>query len=188
MGRFVLTDTGGGIYFSLLGDDGKELLHSQIYKTEMYCRSGIRSVRKNSQARVENLTVPVQDPCKCPKFEIYRDDEDVFRFRLRAKNGQLIAHSVRGFNEEEGWLRCILEIRRIAKKAQEEFNKKIGEAAGKPLEAYVALQAEWNSLTGSMAEVFSISAFFYKMINQVRRLDNESTLHRCNCQKEFKDC
>ena len=36
MGRFVLTDTGGGIYFSLLGDDGKELLHSQIYKTEMY--------------------------------------------------------------------------------------------------------------------------------------------------------
>lgn len=39
-----------------------------------------------------------------------------------------------------------------AKKAQEEFNKKIGEAAGKPLEAYVALQAEWNSLTGSMAE------------------------------------
>lgn len=39
-----------------------------------------------------------------------------------------------------------------AKKAQDDFNKKVSEAAGKPLEAYVSLQAEWNNLTGSMAE------------------------------------
>lgn len=39
-----------------------------------------------------------------------------------------------------------------AKKAQEEFNKKVAEASGEPLAAYMALQAEWLSLTGSMKE------------------------------------
>ena len=39
-----------------------------------------------------------------------------------------------------------------AKKAQEEFNKKVSEASGEPLAAYMALQAEWLSLTGSMKE------------------------------------
>lgn len=39
-----------------------------------------------------------------------------------------------------------------AKKAQEEFNKKVSEAAGKPVAAYRALQAEWISLSGSLKE------------------------------------
>ena len=39
-----------------------------------------------------------------------------------------------------------------AKKAQEEFNKKVTEASGEPLAAYMALQAEWLSLTGSMKQ------------------------------------
>lgn len=39
-----------------------------------------------------------------------------------------------------------------AKKAQDEFNTKVSEAAGKPLAAYAALQTQWLSLTGSMEE------------------------------------
>lgn len=39
-----------------------------------------------------------------------------------------------------------------AKKAQEEFNKKVAEAAGKPVAAYRALQTEWISLSGSLKE------------------------------------
>ena len=39
-----------------------------------------------------------------------------------------------------------------AKKAQDEFNKKVAEAAGKPLEAYMELRAEWFSLTDSLQE------------------------------------
>lgn len=39
-----------------------------------------------------------------------------------------------------------------AKKAQEEFNKKVSEAAGKPAAAYRALQTEWISLSGSLKE------------------------------------
>lgn len=39
-----------------------------------------------------------------------------------------------------------------AKKAADEFNKKVAEAAGKPIAAYRALQAEWLSLTGSFKD------------------------------------
>ena len=39
-----------------------------------------------------------------------------------------------------------------AEKAQEEFNKKVSEAAGKPVAAYRALQTEWISLSGSLKE------------------------------------
>lgn len=39
-----------------------------------------------------------------------------------------------------------------AKKEQENFNKSVAEAAGKPLTAYMSLQTEWLSLTGSMKE------------------------------------
>ena len=39
-----------------------------------------------------------------------------------------------------------------AKKAQEEFNKKVSEAAGKPVAAYRALQTDWISLSGSLKE------------------------------------
>ena len=39
-----------------------------------------------------------------------------------------------------------------AKKAADEFNKKVAEAAGKPIAAYHALQAEWLSLSGSLKD------------------------------------
>lgn len=39
-----------------------------------------------------------------------------------------------------------------AKKAADEFNKKIAEAAGKPIAAYHALQAEWLSLSDSLKD------------------------------------
>ena len=39
-----------------------------------------------------------------------------------------------------------------AKKAQEEFNKKVSEAAGNPVAAYRAMQTEWISLSGSLKE------------------------------------
>lgn len=39
-----------------------------------------------------------------------------------------------------------------AKKAADEFNKKVAEAAGKPIAAYRALQAEWLTLTDSLKD------------------------------------
>ena len=56
--------------------------------------NGIESVKKNAPiAAVEDQTVDGFEVCKHPKFEVYTDKAGEFRFRLKAKNGQIIAVS-----------------------------------------------------------------------------------------------
>ena len=58
------------------------------------CKNGIASVAKNAPAAaVEDQTVDGFVTEKNPKFEIYKDKADEFRFRLKASNGQVIAQS-----------------------------------------------------------------------------------------------
>ena len=56
--------------------------------------NGVSSVIKNAAAAaVENQTVEGYETLKHPKFEVYKDKAEQFRFRLKAKNGQIIAVS-----------------------------------------------------------------------------------------------
>ena len=58
------------------------------------CTKGVASVAKNvSIATVEDQKVEYYAAEKNPKFEIYADKGGEFRFRLKAKNGQIIAVS-----------------------------------------------------------------------------------------------
>ena len=55
---------------------------------------GIESVRKNAPcANVEDQTVEPAETATCPKFEIYNDKAGEFRFRLKARNGEIILAS-----------------------------------------------------------------------------------------------
>ena len=65
-----------------------------MYTTEKACRQGIASVQKNAPiAPVEDQTVEGYATEKHPKFEIYTDKAGEFRFRLKARNGEIIAVS-----------------------------------------------------------------------------------------------
>jgi uncharacterized protein len=44
-----------------------------------------------------------------PKFEVYLDDTGEYRFRLRARNGQVIAVS-QGYKSKEGCLKGIKSV------------------------------------------------------------------------------
>ena len=58
------------------------------------CRKGIESVRKNAPgARLEDQTEEGWAQLPNPKFELYQDKAGQFRFRLRARNGKIIAVS-----------------------------------------------------------------------------------------------
>jgi uncharacterized protein len=46
---------------------------------------------------------------KMPKFEVYLDDAGEYRFRLRARNGQVIAVS-QGYKSKEGCLKGIKSV------------------------------------------------------------------------------
>lgn len=95
MGKFVIKETkNGGYRFNLKANNGQVIATSQVYKSMKTCKIGIASVAANAPvAAEEDQTVEGFVPAKNPKFEIYTDKAGEFRFRLKAKNGQIIATS-----------------------------------------------------------------------------------------------
>ena len=91
MGKFVVKEVKTGVRFNLVAGNGEVIGVSEVYTTAAACNNGIESVKKNAPiAPVEDQTVEGFEPEKCPKFEIYTDKAGEFRFRLKARNGQII--------------------------------------------------------------------------------------------------
>lgn len=94
MGSFVMRTVPSGVKFDLYAANGQAVLSSEVYRTAAACRKGIESVRKNApKAGVEDQTEVSFRPLSNPKFELYTDRSGAFRFRLKARNGQIIAVS-----------------------------------------------------------------------------------------------
>ena len=94
MGKFVVRNVASGIKFDLKATNGQVIATSEVYTTEAACRKGIESVMKNAAiANVEDQTVENFETVTHPKFEMYEDKGGEFRFRLKARNGEIIATS-----------------------------------------------------------------------------------------------
>ena len=116
MGKFVVKETKTGIKFDLKATNGQVIATSEVYTTEAACMNGIESIKKNAPiAPVEDQTKEGFETEKNPKFEMYTDKAGEFRFRLKAKNGQIIAVS-------EGYTtiaNCVNGIESVKKNAPE---------------------------------------------------------------------
>ena len=94
MGKFVIRNVASGIKFDLKATNGQVIATSEVYTTAAACRNGIESVMKNAPvANVEDQTVENFETATYPKFEMYEDKGGEFRFRLKARNGEIIATS-----------------------------------------------------------------------------------------------
>ena len=93
MGKFVVKKTATGVKFDLKATNGQVIATSEVYTSDAASMKGIESVKVNSVAGVEDQTVEGFETIKNPKYEIYKDKAGEFRFRLKAKNGQIIATS-----------------------------------------------------------------------------------------------
>ena len=92
MGKFEVKTTEKGVSFNLLATNGQVVATSQVYKSLRSAKIGIASVAKNAPiAGIENQTVENFEKLPMPKFEVYTDKAGKTRFRLKAKNGQIIA-------------------------------------------------------------------------------------------------
>ena len=110
MGKFVIKEVKTGIKFDLKAGNGEVIATSEVYTTEAACRNGIESVQKNAPiAAVEDQTKEGYATEKNPKFEVYKDKAGEFRFRLTAKNGQIIATG-EGYKSLAGCLNGIESI------------------------------------------------------------------------------
>ena len=92
MGKFEVKQVKSGFKFNLKAGNGEIIAVSEIYTSESTCLNGVESVRKNApEAPVEDQTVENFEQLKHLKFELYQDKAGEYRFRLKAKNGEIIA-------------------------------------------------------------------------------------------------
>ena len=92
MGKFQVKAAGKGVMFNLLATNGQVVATSEVYNKMDSLRNGIASVQRNApEAGIEDQTAEKPVKLPNPKFEIYADKAGKFRFRLKAKNGQIIA-------------------------------------------------------------------------------------------------
>ena len=114
MGKFVVKQTKNGFVFNLKAGNGEIIATSQTYSGEDACMNGIESVRKNAElAKLEDQTVENFETVTNPKFEVYLDKRGEYRFRLKARNGEMIATG-EGYKAKASCLNGIDSIRRNA--------------------------------------------------------------------------
>ena len=93
MGKFVIRETATGFKFDLKATNGQTIISSGVYSSKAACLNGTNSIKANCVGEIEDQTVVPVEIKKHPKFEIYNDKAGAFRFRLKAKNGEIIGSS-----------------------------------------------------------------------------------------------
>lgn len=94
MNKFIIHTVPTGVKFDLKAPNGQTVLTSEVYRTAATCRKGIASVQKSVlTAALEDLTDASGRTFSNPKFELYRDKAGAYRFRLKARNGAIVAVS-----------------------------------------------------------------------------------------------
>lgn len=117
MGKFIIKKTPSGAFnFSLLASNKQKIaVSSQVYTTKGACKKGMESVGKNAQRcidenRIVDLTLKTPEEKTCPKFEIYLDKADMFRYRLIAPNGESLAISEDGYKSKSSCMNGIKSV------------------------------------------------------------------------------
>ncbi|MBP3815792.1 MAG: DUF1508 domain-containing protein [Firmicutes bacterium] len=95
MGKFVIKKVKKGYRFDLKAANGLIVASGDdFYKDVAAAKKAVANWQKNVKAaKVQDQTKEGFKAMKNPKFEIYKDARNDFRFRLKAGNGQLLAAS-----------------------------------------------------------------------------------------------
>lgn len=109
----------GRFFFSLYASNHTVIAYSQIYSSSSAVMTGINSVITNApKCEIEDTTLQRPIPIPCPKWEIYFDKADEYRFRLYAPNGLVICHSAHGYASKSGCKGGIESIKRFCTEAK----------------------------------------------------------------------
>ena len=117
MGKFVVKETATGIKFDLKAGNGEVIATSEVYTTKAACLNGVESVKTNCVGEVEDLTAENPVEVKHPKFELFADKAGEYRFRLKAKNGEIIAVS-EGYKTKDSCENGIASVKKNAPEAE----------------------------------------------------------------------
>ena len=119
MGKFVIKQSKNEEYtFFLKATNGQVILTAgETFKTLATCKNSIESVKKNALSHVEDQTVEGFETLTHPKYELYMDKAGEYRFRLKARNGEIIATS-EGYKAKASCENGIESVRKNAPEAE----------------------------------------------------------------------
>ena len=118
MGKFVIRTVNTGIKFDLKATNGQVILTSEVYTTKAACQNGVQSIKKNAPAaNVEDQTVEGFETMTHPKFEMYQDKAGEYRFRLKARNGEIIGVS-EGYTTKANCVNGVESVKKNAADAE----------------------------------------------------------------------
>ena len=116
--KFCIRETASGYKFDLRSANGQVILTSEVYTSRAAARKGAASVRLIAPvAPLENRTEEPIQPQPNPKFELYQDKAGAYRFRLRSRNGAIVAAS-EAYSTKNGCLEGIESVRKNANFAE----------------------------------------------------------------------
>lgn len=111
----IYKDAGGKFRFRFKASNMSTVAHSQGYTTKAAAKNGIKAVQniidsaEVADTTKEDYIVTIGRPA----FEVYKDNEGKFRFRLRAANTSNILAS-QGYTSKENCFNGIKSVRHIA--------------------------------------------------------------------------
>jgi len=122
-GKFEINKAKDGKYFfNLYASNKVGIATSQMYSTAQSALVGVKSVIANApKAPIEDQTLKNWEALPYPKWEIYLDNGNKYRFRLNAPNGSCVCHS-QGYTTKNACKNGIDSIIRSSKNAEIEKN------------------------------------------------------------------
>lgn len=116
------TDKDNYVYYLLASNHETLAVGGEAYASAATCRGGIESVKNFSQVvfegKIEDLTKDPVTPVTNPKWEVYKDKADLFRFRLRANNGNIIAICEKGYSSKANCIKGMQSVANQSKNAE----------------------------------------------------------------------
>ena len=118
-GKFEIKKSKDGRFvFNLYASNSVIVATSQVYSSSASALNGIKSVIANAgSAPIEDQTLKKFTPVPYPKWEIYLDKGEEYRFRLCASNGSCVCHS-QGYTSKANCKNGIESIIKTAKNAE----------------------------------------------------------------------
>ena len=172
----VYKDAAGKFRFRLRADNNNIIAVGEAYEQYAGCINGIKSVQRNSNAPIEDISVEGQRFSN-PKFQVYKDNAEKFRFHLFARNGEIIADSSEGYETRGACLNGIAVVGQSDKaeikdltQSEDKVTEKIKETASTMSETKTPQNSELSKTEGItmdredeiLAELKKISAALEK--------------------------
>ena len=118
-GKFEIKKSKDGRYvFNLYASNSVIVATSRVYSSSTSAVNGIKSVIANAaSAPIEDQTLKNLSPVSYPKWEVYQDKGQQYRFRLCASNGNCICRS-QGYTSKVNCKKGIESIIKFAEDAE----------------------------------------------------------------------